>query len=578
MRGEFNHQDEDRLREQFFARQRQRWNWAAAQRSSIRRTCQAYRRAYPDDSILNHTHSTEWVSTWQQQVSGLAPASRMNQLHHVSDWWRWLFEERLIDDNVFALVDCERLAVEALPPLVLQCNLQRLTAEHLCGLDRVGPESRRAYRAWLNRFNLFINRLPQGPRFEGDRLQLAEPTLAAWFRHLCSQYARRTVQFATNVLSGFFDTLATRGVLDENPLARLHRAYPTGGRLGVAYALASDNREASLAALAREPMFVSVLAEHLSGFVALKRAVGCRYLAAPRVLRDFDRFFVRHGNEGTITRSLLARWHASRPGLSPASHHSRSCLMHQFCLYLQRHKPGTYIPDPVLSRHPAFYPKANILQPETMRALLDAVPSVAPGSIFALRPHTHTTLLTLLYTTGLRISEALALRVTDVDLTGQLLVIHRSKFGKSRIVPFTDGLRSVLEDYHRVRQDLLGVPGDEAPFFIAQHGGHYSECAISNVWLLLLKATHLDGGKGQRPRIHDLRHSFATLRLLSWYREGADVEAKLPLLSTYLGHSSVQATQWYLTILPEIRLEASERFHRYGGALVCCDGGGHEFG
>jgi integrase/recombinase XerD len=574
MKQRFKHADEERLREQFIGSHPVRA--IHPRRSNIRRACEGYREAFPGDSILNHTHSTEWVSAWRKQFEYLSPSTRIDLMWALFAWWKWLFEERIIDDNILDLVPCERIAVEDLPTLILGCNLQRLIADHIAQLDGVSARSRESYRVWLKRFNVFINRLPQEACFQGDRLCLTEATLISWFRHICSAYKRVTVLQATNVLSSFFDTLTRKDVLGDNPLERLRYAFPMGKRLGIAYALASDDPTTALESLARPPMFSSVHADYLTGFLELKRAVGCRYPHGPTVLRDFDRFLVDEGEGGTITSPLLARWHASRPELSAASHRGRWSVMRQFCLYLQRYHPETYIPDPLLGRYPIPRLKPHIIPPETMRKLIAGVPSVAPGSRFALRPKMYTTLLPLLYTTGLRISEALALRVVDVDFAKQLLVVRQSKFGKSRLVPFARGMGVALDKYHSARQDLLGVAADEDPFFITQYGEHYKKNSVGTVWQRLLRATQLGGGRGQGPRIHDLRHSFATLRLLAWYNDGEDIEARLPLLSTYLGHSSVWATQRYLTILPEIRQAASERFHTYGGSLISFEGGCHE--
>ncbi len=574
MKQRFEHSAEERLREQYIFDHPVRA--VPTRRYHIRKACRAFCQAFPNDSILNHTHSTEWATAWRLQLVGITPGSRMKLLWGLFGWWKWLFEKRVIDDNVLDLVSCERLGIEEMAPLVLRCNLQRMSADHISNLDSISDGSRQAYHLWLKRFNVFINRLPAGASVQGGRLNLSEETLNGWFRHICQKYTRTTVLDATNVLSAFFDALTRNGVLDDNPLERLRQAFPVGKRLGIAYALASEDREASLASLARPPMFSSPLADKLIGFLNLKHAVGCRYAHGYTVLRDFDRFLADEGKDGPITSPLLTRWHSSRPDLSASTHRGRWCVMRQFCLYLQRYQPETYIPDPLLGRYPTPCLKPHIVQPETMRVLLDAVPSVAPGSRFALRPHTYKALLTLLYTTGLRISEALALRIVDVEFDTRLLVIHESKFGKSRIVPFADGMLIVLREYHRIRQNILGDADGDAPFFITQYGGHYSRHSVYTVWQCLLRAADLDAGRGQRPRIHDLRHSFATLRLLAWYREGADVEAKLPMLSTYLGHSSVGATQRYLTILPEIRQAAIEKFHRYGGSLIFSKGGSHE--
>jgi integrase len=342
----------------------------------------------------------------------------------------------------------------------------------------------------------------------------------------------------------------------------------------VAYALAADDRGAALRALATKPTFQSSLAERMAGFVSLKRATGGRCPGTTTMLRDFDRFLIAGGEHGPITAALLARWRASRPDLSALTRRHRWSEMHQFCLYVRRYVPESHVPDPLLARIRVPRPRARIVQPSEMRQILDAVAHVATGKIWALRPHICRTLLTLLYSTGLRIGEARKLQVGDVDLRQRVLQIRETKFYKSRLVPFSDGLLSLLRDYHRRRIQLLGEPAPEAPFFVTLHGGHYQQTHFHKVWRRLMRHTGLDR-PGARPRIHDLRHSFATLRLAAWYRDGEDVTAKLPLLSTYLGHATIAATQRYLTILPETLLAASERFRAYSGSLITAAGEDH---
>lgn len=544
-------------------------------RSNIRRSCLAFCEANPGDSILNHTHTTEWVGSWNAKLTKYAVATRISRLWSLHEWWTWLFEKHVIDVNILEFVACEKLAVDAVPVLTMHCNLQRHADEFLAAMHRVSAHSRQCYAVWLKRFIIFINRLSEPPVIEGSKLQLDDEVLAAWFRDICGRYQRTTVLQATGVLSEFFDKLVQRGVLSENRIEKLRREYPLGKRLGVAYALAADDRFVALSALARKPVFQSYLAAQLGGFLALKRAIGCRYKHAATVLRDFDRFLIAQGSEGVITAVLLARWRASRLELSAASHQLRWTVMLQFCLYLRRYVPETYVPDPIFGRRPIPRFRAHIVAPEQMRQILDAVAVVAAGSRWTLRPHTCRTVFMLLYTTGLRISEARALQVGDVDLRQRVITVRETKFYKSRLVPFSDGLLSILRDYLRHRIQLLGAPLPKAPFFVTQYGGHYQKSHVGTVWTKLMRHTGFGGRRGVGPRIHDLRHSFATLRLAKWYQDGEDVTAKLPVLSTYLGHASIAATQRYLTILPETLLAASERFRSYGGSLISAAGGTH---
>lgn len=576
MSARFNEVAETELREEFVETGHSRSAKGLSNlRSEIRCSCVVFRELFPGDSILNHTHTTEWTRPWNARLAHLAVATRINRLWSLYQWWAWLFDRRLIDSNVLELVACKRLAIDAVPPLTLRCQLQRHVAEYLDGLTGVTAHTREYYLSWIRRFELFLNRVSSPPIFVGGTLDLGEEVLAAWFQHICGRYQRSSVLIATNVLNGFLEALVCKGVLAENVLERLRREYPTGKRLGVAYALAADDRAAALGALAKKPTFQSSLAEHMSGFLSLKRATGCRCPAATTVLRDFDRFLIDSSEQGPITAALLARWCASRPELSAASHRHRWAAMHQFCLYLRRYVPETHVPEPLLGRRPVTRFKAHIVQPDEMRQILDAVAVVATGNIWPLRPHTCRTLFILLYATGLRIGEARKLQVDDVDLRQRVIRIRETKFYKSRLVPYSDGLLQILRDYHRRRIQLLGAPAPEAPFFVTRYGGHYKQTQFGKVWRQLIRHAGLDGGRQARPRIHDLRHSFASLRLAAWYRDGEDVVAKLPLLSTYLGHASIAATQRYLTILPETQLAASERFRAYSGELITAAGEDH---
>lgn len=542
------------------------------QRSRIHRSCQVFREDHPGDSILNHTHTTEWIPAWTARLIGLKRATRLGMLQTVFTWWKWLFGQRVIDDNVLDYLSCRKLVDGSELPLVLRCNLQRHVAEHL---QAYSGETRHPHLVWLRHFNVFVNRLPEPPPSpDTGRLVVGIDLLAAWFRCVCERYARISVGLAAQILSVFLDDLVSQGVLAENELERLCREYPMGKRMGVAFALAAEDHELALKALARPPTFSSPLSDHLERFLALKRSVGFRYNHGKKVLLSFDRFLLEQGAEGPVSNDLLARWRASRPDLSPASHRMRWSVVRQLCIYLRRYEPETYIPDPALGTRPLFQLRPRIIEPHEMKAVLETIPRVIPAPRWPLRPHTYKALLTLLYSCGLRISEALALRIGDVDLHEQIATIHETKFYKSRIVPFSEGLATVLRDYLRVRLRLAGVPRPESPFFLNQRGHHYKRNTIDSVWQVLLHEAGLGTGKNG-PRLHDIRHSFATLRLLAWYREGVDVEAKLPWLTTYLGHAKVSSTQRYLTILPEIRMLASERFRSYGGSLITPIGDDH---
>ena len=180
---------------------------------------------------------------------------------------------------------------------------------------------------------------------------------------------------------------------------------------------------------------------------------------------------------------------------------------------------------------------------------------------------TFRTLLLLLYGAGLRFSEATRLTLADVDLAEDVLTIRATKFYKSRLVPIGPQLATVLANYMPLRR-RGGLAQGKASFLLANRDG--TRLASSTVQeafdaLRRIAGVHRTGGGRRIPRLHDLRHSFAVHSLTAWYREGADVQRRLPLLSTYLGDSDLEGTKVFLSMTPELLQQASVRFARYVG-------------
>ena len=203
---------------------------------------------------------------------------------------------------------------------------------------------------------------------------------------------------------------------------------------------------------------------------------------------------------------------------------------------------------------------------QEIQKLLAAAKKLSP--VGGLRPWTYHCLFGLLVVGGLRISEAIKLERQDVDLEQGLLTIRRTKFNKSRLVPLHDSTRDVLVDYARRRNRWLPKPASLC-FLVNDHGRCLEISAVHRTFYDLSRQTGLRGPADHTgPRIHDFRHAFAVNALLRWYRAGADVEAKLPLLATYLGHGSVVSTHYYLHFIEPLRAAASERFANRYGELV----------
>ncbi len=188
-----------------------------------------------------------------------------------------------------------------------------------------------------------------------------------------------------------------------------------------------------------------------------------------------------------------------------------------------------------------------------------------------LEAHTLRAILLLLYGAGLRVSEALRLTLGDVNLDQSLIVIRQTKFRKTRLVPLGDQLNLVMAQYAARRKKDGHPQTDEGPFFVLRSRAAVGRDTLEAAFARLrsfAEVCRTDGARYQ-PRLHDLRHTFASNRLLAWYREGEDVQKLLPHLATYMGHVEIASTQAYLTITPELLQEASMRFERYALGEVC---------
>jgi integrase len=240
--------------------------------------------------------------------------------------------------------------------------------------------------------------------------------------------------------------------------------------------------------------------------------------------------------------------------------------------FLAQTYPDTYVPGPAWGPRQQSGFRPHIYTPTEITTLLDEAARLKPRG--SLRPQTFVTLLGLLYCSGLRISEALALRLTDFDAAEATLWVRESKFHKSRAVPLLAGVVQALKRYRRERARHGHQQDPEAPFFVNEHRRGCAYPHVCATFLQIARRCGLRGPAGTRgPRIHDFRHTAAVHRLLAWYRAGGDVQARLPLLTEFLGHVSVVSTQVYLEITAELLGEAARRFQPPVILPRGCDGG-----
>jgi integrase len=300
---------------------------------------------------------------------------------------------------------------------------------------------------------------------------------------------------------------------------------------------------------------MSAFRSALEDYLALRRSLGHELADAARLLPRFVEHLEAKGAEFITVEAALA-W-SVQPDAGPGStvRGRRMSAVRGFARFMTGVDPRTEVPPaglvPLRSRwRPPF-----IYRDEDVAALMaEARRSIREP----LRAATYETLVGLLAATGLRIGEALRLDRGELDWLERVLIVRRSKFGKSRRVPLTPSTLEALEAYAGTRDDLLPMPTTMA-FFVSLRGTRLIHEVVQLAFRRLCDATGVGAGAARPPRLHDLRHSFAVHSLLDWYREGLDVEARIPWLSTYLGHQDPISTYWYLSAAPELLAYAAGR-------------------
>lgn len=299
---------------------------------------------------------------------------------------------------------------------------------------------------------------------------------------------------------------------------------------------------------------MSTLGQAVSDYLALRRGLGFKLVRHGQLLPAFATWCEQHGHQ-SITVDAAVAWATSPAGADPDWWHTRLEVVRGFARWWSAFDPDTeVIPVDVL---PARYHRADPYPytDQDITALMNAAGTIRRP----LRAATYRTLIGLLAVTGMRVGEVIGLDRDDIDWDQELLVVRDSKFGKSREVVLHPTTRDALDGYDQVRRRHRPRPATPA-FFVSTTGTRLIYANVQHQFHLLTQAAGLPARSSRcRPRLHDLRHRFAVTTLLGWYRDGADVAARLPALSTYLGHTDPANTYWYLSATPELLTLAAQR-------------------
>jgi integrase/recombinase XerD len=305
-------------------------------------------------------------------------------------------------------------------------------------------------------------------------------------------------------------------------------------------------------------MSTSVLAGHLSDYLTMRRALGFKLERSGALMAQFVGYLDSVGAT-VITVDAALAWATLPEGASPFWWSRRLAAVRLFAKHMVTIDPATQVPPTDLL--PAAHPRATpfIYSPHDITALMHAAGQSTSVPLIAA---TYRTLIGLLAVTGMRVGEAIRLDRDDVDLHEAVLTVRQGKFGKSRELVLHPSTVMALRDYAALRDRTR--PWTRA-WFISSSG---SRLIYKNVHQRFHRLTRTAGlvprSTTCRPRIHDLRHTFAVTTLLDWYRFGVDVQARLPLLSTWLGHVDPGDTYWYLTATPELMQVLSQRLEQVG--------------
>jgi integrase/recombinase XerD len=303
--------------------------------------------------------------------------------------------------------------------------------------------------------------------------------------------------------------------------------------------------------------------ELVTHYVAFRRTLGEKFKTNESILRSFCRAVGPQTSTTNISAEVVSAFLDRGGSVTSGWFAKYRALKGFFRFAISRgHLTDAPLPKALPKPPPPFVP--YVYSRGEIRRLLDAIQSSQDYRTL-IEPDALRAILLLLYGAGLRVGEALALSVADVDLPNALITVRDTKFFKSRLVPIGPQLAGVLAEYACRRAASHAGNDPESRFFLGKRGAAIQVQTMDGTFERLrdLAGIRRSDGARYQPRLHDMRHSFAVHRLIRWYQQEADVQRLLYYLSVYLGHAHIRHTQVYLTMTPDLLQQAGMRFELY---------------
>ncbi len=310
------------------------------------------------------------------------------------------------------------------------------------------------------------------------------------------------------------------------------------------------------------------LERNINRYIRHKRALGNVYRQESWLLKRLVNFLKDAGADD-LDLSSYESWCKSQQERNPNTRRKWQQIVRNFCLYRKRTEPKCFVPRYETQTNPAPYVTPVIVEPEQIAQMLDVASSLPPGNQSPLRGPVLRLATVLLYTAGLRLGELLHLTLGDLENNSSILRIRETKFHKTRLVPLSQSAGEELQMYLKARNAVFPIYTD-APLLCNSKSRMlgYSRSGMQAAIKNLFDIAGIHDFQKRRPRLHDLRHSFAIQALIRWYKNGEDVQTNLPKLALYMGHVSIESTVYYLKWVPTLRVLASKRFEEHFGNIV----------